>query len=253
MEKGLILVGAGPGDPELLTIKGLKVIQKAEVLLYDALVSEELVQYAPKFCKKIYVGKRAGMHSMAQSAINSLILKYAERNLVVRLKGGDPFVFGRGFEEMNIAIENDISVQVIPGVTSAISGPASVGIPVTTRGVSRSFWAVTATTAEGLLTEDLKLASQSSATIVIMMGLKKIDSIVKLIKKYRGCLEPMAVIQNATCANQQLTIGNAENVVHLFQSNKVDGPGIIVVGKVIEESKTAQLLVQNLKENVLVA
>lgn len=253
MENGLILVGAGPGDPDLLTIKGLKAIEKAEVILYDALVSNELLDYAPMGCKKIFVGKRAGMHSMAQCAINSLILKYAANHLVIRLKGGDPFVFGRGFEEMSIAKENDISVQVIPGITSAISGPASAGIPITTRGVSRSFWVVTATTAENQMNQDLVLASKSSATIVILMGLKKLDRIIQTIQNARGDHEPMAIIQNATCENQTVTVGTANDLADQFATNKTEGPGIIVVGKVIEECKSAQMLAQKLKENLLAA
>jgi len=253
MQKGLILVGAGPGDPDLLTIKGLKAIEGAEVILYDALVCKELLKYAHNGCKKIFVGKRAGMHSMTQSAINSLIIKYAPSKCVVRLKGGDPFVFGRGFEEVNIAIQNDIPFEVIPGVTSAISAPASVGIPITTRNASRSFWVATATASDGSLTSDLCLACQSKATLAILMGIKKLDAIVELIKSKRGNNEPVAIIQNATRHNQSVTIGKAHNINELFLTSKNNGPGIIIVGKVIQESKSAQLLVAKLKEQLIAA
>lgn len=253
MEKGLILVGAGPGDPELLTIKGLKAIEKAEVILYDALVSEQILAYAAGHCKKIFVGKRAGMHSMAQHGINSLIGKYAKDHLVIRLKGGDPFVFGRGFEELTAAMAEGIAVEVIPGITSAISGPASVGIPLTTRGMSRSFWVVTATSADGQLTHDLKFAAQSSATIVILMGTKKLATIAGLIRSTRGADEPMAVVQNATCPNEKLITGTAGEILSKFHASGTEGPGIIVVGKVVEESKYARELAQKLKEMELAA
>lgn len=253
LEKGLILVGAGPGDPDLLTIKGMKAIEKAEVILYDALVNEELLSYASPTCKKIFVGKRAGTHYMAQHAINSLILKYATSNRVVRLKGGDPFVFGRGMEEIEIAHQHNIDFEVIPGITSAISGPASVGIPVTTRNVSRSFWVVTATSSDSSLNDDLHLACQSTATIIILMGIKKMDSILDEVRKGRGSAEPVAIIQNATRSDQNCVIGTAADIKKKFEKAKTSGPGIIVVGKVIEESKSAGILVEKVKERLIAA
>lgn len=253
MEKGLILVGAGPGDPDLITVKGIKAIQRAEVILYDALISPELLDYAPRGCQKIFVGKRAGTHSMAQSAINSLIIKYARNTLVVRLKGGDPFVFGRGYEEMSVAMDNGIEVELIPGVTSAISAPAAAGIPITTRGVSRSFWVVTATSTSNELSDDLKLACQSSATLVIMMGIKKLRTIVHQIRMHRSDTEPMAIIQNATCDDQTVVTGTSKDILEKFNQIATGGPGIIVVGKVIEESKSAQMLVEKVKQSLKAA
>ncbi len=253
MEKGLILVGAGPGDPELLTLKGLKAIEKADVILYDALVSKEILQFASSRCKTIFVGKRAKAHSMAQSAINSLILKYASHKLVVRLKGGDPFVFGRGYEEMLIAIENDIEVKVIPGITSAISGPASAGIPVSIRDVNRSFWVVTGTTSEGELNTDLELACRSSATIIVLMGMQKLEKITTLVRSFRGCSEPMAIIQNATLEHQFVTFGNAATIFEKHQENASNGPGIIVIGKAVERSLNTQALAQKIQDRTKAA
>lgn len=253
MVNGLILVGAGPGDPDLLTIKGLKAIEQAHVILYDALVSQEILTFASAACKKIFVGKRAGTHSMAQSAINSLILKYAPNQLVVRLKGGDPFVFGRGYEEIDFATRNFIPAQVIPGITSAISGPTSAGIPVTIRGVNRSFWVVSGTTSENELGTDLELACQSSATIVVLMGMRKLSQIISLIKLHRGNMEPMAIIQNATTTNQITTLGNASDIYDKYLTQASEGPGIIVIGKVIEESKNSQMMMEKFMQNILVA
>ncbi len=253
MEKGLILVGAGPGDPELLTIKGLKAIERAEVILYDALVSEQLLSYAPHGCKCIFVGKRAGMHSMAQNVINSLILKYAPNHLVIRLKGGDPFVFGRGYEEIAIAAEHGISCEIIPGVSSAIAGPAAAGIPVTIRDVNRSFWVVTGTTTEDDFNDDLALACQSSATIIVLMGLGKLEKIASIVQAHRGFSEPMAVIQDATLTRQHVIIGNSSTLSEKCQGQLRNGPGIIVIGKVIDHRIATQWKADQILENTIAA
>lgn len=253
MKTGLILVGAGPGDPELLTIKGLKAIKRADVMLYDALVSTQLLEYARPDCKKIYVGKRAGTHSMSQRAINSLIMKYAKDQLVVRLKGGDPFVFGRGYEEWKIAEKYSIKVQVVPGISSAIAGPSAAGIPLTSRGVCRSFWVVTATNASYELSMDVKLAARSSATLIILMGTKKLKEVASLIAMARNAFEPMAVIQNATCQDERVVFGTATTIVDNFGDGSHYAPGIIVAGQVVAKSKMDQTFVKLLKERVLAA
>ena len=253
MEYGLILIGAGPGDPELLTIKGLKALQRADVLLYDALAPKELLAYAPSHCKLIRVGKRAGAHSMAQSAINSLIVKYGVNSLVVRLKGGDPFVFGRGFEEIAYAAAHGIQTQVIPGISSAIAGPASVGIPITSRGISRSFWVVTATDTNNCFVSDIELACQSSATIVILMGINKLQNIVESIRSHRGKTEPIAIIHNATCQNEHSVIGDASSIEEKHLEYKGNGPGIIVVGEVVNQSKSLKRFVHTIKDRLIAA
>ena len=171
----LTLVGAGPGDPDLITVKGMKAIASADVILYDALVDKDLLNYAKTDAIKIFVGKRGGKRSIKQEQINLLIVKYAyQYGSVVRLKGGDPFVFGRGHEELEYAENFGILTEIIPGITSAISVPALQGIPVTRRGISESFWVITGSTKEGRLSKDIELAAQSTATIVVLMGMNKL-------------------------------------------------------------------------------
>ena len=152
----LTLVGAGPGDPELFTLKGVKALSTADVVLYDALVNKDLLDYAPAKAQKVFVGKRAGKHSLKQEEINELIVEYAfNYGHVVRLKGGDPFVFGRGHEEIAYAAAFGIDSSVVPGISSSIAVPEMQKIPVTARGYSESFWVVTGTTKEGELSKDI--------------------------------------------------------------------------------------------------
>src|SRR5665213_183615 len=178
-EPRITLVGAGPGDIDLITLKGLKALKTADVVLYDALVSEELLEYAPKSATKVYVGKRSGDHSYSQDAVNKLMIDYAiNYGHVVRLKGGDPFVFGRGFEELDYAASYSIPAQVIPGISSSIGVPGLQHIPVTHRGLSESFWVVTGTTANGKVSNDLYEAARTKATVVVLMGIHKLAEII---------------------------------------------------------------------------
>src|SRR6201994_3023887 len=177
-EPRVTLVGAGPGDADLITLKGLKALKTADVVLYDALVNEELLEYAPENSVKVYVGKRSGDHSYSQEAVNKLMIDYAlNYGHVVRLKGGDPFVFGRGFEELDHAADYSIPTQVIPGISSSIGVPGLQHIPVTHRGLAESFWVITGTTTNGKVSEDLYQAAKSNATVVVMMGLHKLAEI----------------------------------------------------------------------------
>ena len=178
----LTLVGAGPGDPELITIKAIKALKDAQVILYDALVNPELLDYARPDVHKIFVGKRAGKHYLPQDEINRLIVEFAfTHGHVVRLKGGDPFVFGRGHEELQYAESFGLETAIVPGVTSAVAVPALQRIPLTKRGVSESFWVVTGTTRQHTLSKDLALAAQSTATVIILMGTKKLKEIVAVV------------------------------------------------------------------------
>ncbi|MBX2842991.1 MAG: uroporphyrinogen-III C-methyltransferase [Flammeovirgaceae bacterium] len=246
----LTLVGAGPGDPDLITLKGIKAIKNADVILYDALANEELLEYACENCMKIFVGKRAGKHTFQQIKINKLIvtnaLKYGH---VVRLKGGDPFVFGRGHEELEYAMKYGINTEIVPGISSSISVPAMQHIPLTKRGVNESFWVVTGTTRNGELSSDLKLAAQSSATVVILMGMKKLDKIKKLFEEYRSKKEPIAIIQNGTCYNEKRVIGNLENILGIMEENGLTSPAIIVIGLVVNERP--ELLLEKLNKEVI--
>jgi uroporphyrin-III C-methyltransferase len=233
----LTLVGAGPGDPDLITLKGMRAIQEARVILYDALASEALLRYAPQGCKLINVGKRKGQASAIQEHIHELILYYVSAGMpVVRLKGGDPFVFGRGHEEWEFAAQHNIGVEYIPGISSAIAGPASAGIPLTKRGVNESFWVITGTVTSGTLAADLRLAAQSSATVVVLMGMSHLKEITEVFQQYRSPAEPVAIIQNATRADCKWVRGNVSDVGERVALGGLESPAVIVIGKVVEES-----------------
>src|ERR1700748_2058877 len=163
-EPRITLVGAGPGDTDLITVKGIKALKTADVVLYDALVNEELLEFAPENAVKVYVGKRSGDHSFSQDNINKLMIDYAiNYGHVVRLKGGDPFVFGRGYEELDHAASYSIPAQVIPGISSSIGVPGLQNIPVTHRGLSESFWVITGTKSDGKVSNDLYDAARTRA------------------------------------------------------------------------------------------
>lgn len=236
IEPKLSLIGAGPGDPDLITLKAIKALNTADVILYDALANQCLLEYAPAGCLKIYVGKRAGMHSQQQQEINRMIVGYA--NLlghVVRLKGGDPYVFGRGHEELEYAENQGVPVTYIPGVSSSTAVPGLAGIPLTKRGISESFWVVTGTLKDGSLSNDLHLAAQSTATIIILMGLKKLPEIIRLFTGHRGQKEPLALIQNGSHFNSKVLISTLGIILEDQKSGQISAPAIIVIGKVVEE------------------
>lgn len=237
----LFIVGAGPGDPELITLKGLKAIQQADVILYDALASKELLLQAKPGCKMVYVGKRKSKHQFLQDEINQLIIFYTcQHSCVVRLKGGDPFVFGRGHEEMEYALKRGVQVEVIPGISSALSAPASVGIPLTKRGVNESFWVITGTLSNGAIASDLYLAAKSTATVIVLMGMSHLPKIMELFRKERNSKEPVAIIQNATLPEQKAVRGNVDTIQQLTQEQNIASPAVIVIGKVVEESLLAE-------------
>jgi uroporphyrin-III C-methyltransferase len=234
----LRIVGAGPGDPELFTIKGALALQQADVILYDALVNKALLDnYAHPQATLVYVGKRKSKKEFSQDEINELIVFYASKyKNVVRLKGGDPFVFGRGHEEMQFASQHDIEVEVIPGISSAIAAPSAAGIPLTKRGVNQSFWVVTGTLASGEIANDVVHAAQSSATVVILMGITRLEQIKSIFKETRGDDEPVAVIQYATWNEEKIVNGTIGNIVEKVKDAKIDSPAVIVVGKVVNHS-----------------
>lgn len=235
------LVGAGPGDPELLTLKAVKALQKAEVVLYDALANEDILDLAEN-AVKVSVGKRKGAHSFTQDEINQLIVTYAfEFGSVVRLKGGDPFVFGRGKEEEEYAKKHGVETTVIPGISSCIAVPASVGIPVTFRGVSESFWVITGTTSSHELSADVALAALSTATVVILMGLSKLEEITRIYKRLGKSHLPIAIIQNGTKTDQLEVIGTINSILELSQKEKFTGPAVLVIGEVVNLAKVKEI------------
>jgi uroporphyrin-III C-methyltransferase len=232
----LKIVGAGPGDPELITLKGMRALQTANAILYDALASPMLLEFAPPNCKRVFVGKRKGKKEFSQEEINQLIVFYATRyGTVVRLKGGDPNVFGRGHEELEYATRRGVEVIVIPGISSALAAPASAGIPLTKRGVNESFWVITGTLSSGELSNDIHLAAQSTATVIILMGMSHLKSIVALFEKSRSLFEPIAIIQNATLPGQKVVSGTMNNIEHLVLESEISSPAVIVIGKVVNE------------------
>lgn len=237
IEPRLTLVGAGPGDPELITLKGVLALGKADVVLYDALVDKTLLQHAPKSALKIYVGKRNGNKENPQEETNRLIVHYALKyGHVVRLKGGDPFVFGRGAEEIGYACQFGIVTAVVPGITSGIAVPASQGVPVTKRGVSESFWVITGTTSSGHLSADLQLAVQSTATVVLLMATKKLSEIVEVYKSNQKSSTPIALIQNGTTKQEQVVAGTIEDIEGKVWASGIGAPAVIVIGEVVRES-----------------
>lgn len=233
-EPRITLVGAGPGDPELITMKGANALKDADVVLYDALVNERLLQYAPADAMKVYVGKRSGEHSHSQEAVNKLMIDYAlNYGHVVRLKGGDPFVFGRGYEELHFAEGYSIPTQVIPGLSSSISVPGLMQIPVTHRGLSESFWVVTGTTSTGAMSNDLYEAARTKATVIVLMGLNKLAEIVKLFQQEGKNNLPVAVIQNGSTEHEKLAIGIVDTIVEVVEEKRIASPALIVFGEVV--------------------
>src|ERR1700761_840161 len=233
-EPRITLVGAGPGDADLITIKGIKALKTADVVLYDALVNEELLEFAPEHAAKIYVGKRSGEHSYSQDAINKLMVDYAlNYGHVVRLKGGDPFVFGRGYEELDYAASYSIKTEVIPGISSSIAVPGLQNIPVTPRGKSESFWVVTGTTADGRVSGDLYEASRTNATIVVLMGLHKLNDITRIFQNEGKGKLPVAVIQSGSTENEKIAVGIIDTIVELVEEKQISSPALIVIGEVV--------------------
>lgn len=233
-EPKLTLVGAGPGDPELITLKAVRALREADVVLYDALVGEKILELIPSETPALQVGKRAGQHSYTQDEINELSVELAYLyGHVVRLKGGDPFVFGRGMEEIEFAVQHGLKTSVVPGISSAIAVPASVNIPVTVRGVSESFWVVTGTTMSGTISEDVSLAAQSTATVIILMGLNKIDEIVRIFAGHGKSQTPVAVINNGTLPDQRSVTGTISDIEQKVRASNIGAPAIIVVGEVV--------------------
>jgi uroporphyrin-III C-methyltransferase len=234
----LTVVGAGPGDVELITLKAIKALETANVVLYDALVNEELLHYA-KYANCIFVGKRLGCHAYSQDQINDLIVAQAKSfGHVVRLKGGDPFVFGRGSEEIAFAQRFGIETAIVPGISSALGVPASNGISLTQRGISESFWVITGTTSDHKLSKDVELAAQSSATVVILMGMHKLDEIVSIYSLNRNDNLPIAIIQNGTKTNEIKVVGSINSISELVKKHQLSSPAIIVIGEVVKHDLT---------------
>ena len=228
------LVGAGPGDIELMTLKSLRLIKEAQVIIFDRLANPEILKEAPKDCEFIDVGKTDGKHPVKQDEINEILyqssLKY---NNVVRLKGGDPFVFGRGGEEALYLLERDVKFDIVPGITSAISVPAYAGIPVTQRGVVSSFRVITGHEAPGKAVSQVDWNSfNTDETLVFLMGLHNLGKIAKnLIQAGKSEDYPIAVISKGTTKNQKVVVGTLSDIKQ--KAKNLETPALIVVGEVV--------------------
>ena len=237
-EAKLSVVGAGPGDVDQITLKAIKVLASADVVLYDALVNTALLEYAPK-AEQIFVGKRRGCYAYHQEQINDLIVGRAKSHgHVVRLKGGDPFVFGRGSEEMEYAAAHGLKVAMIPGISSCLSVPAAQNIPVTKRGFSESFWVITGTTKNHKLSNDVQLAAKSNATVVILMGMSKLSQIVALFKSEGKAETPVAIIQNGTRENERIGVGTIATIAQKVKEKELANPAIIIIGEVVKNRQS---------------
>jgi uroporphyrinogen III methyltransferase / synthase len=231
------LVGAGPGDPGLMTVKGLECLRRADVIVYDRLVDESILNEAGPKAEKIYVGKASSHHTLEQEAINRLLVEKAKQGKrVVRLKGGDPFVLGRGGEEAEALVKNGISFEIIPGVSSAVAVPAYAGIPVTHRGVASSFTVVTGHKAldrsESKI--DWERLAACADTLVILMGMKNLATVVdQLIKYHKPPLTPVAVITEGTTDRQQCVTGTLRDIVEKVKLKSLKPPSVVVIGEVV--------------------
>ncbi|HET9210794.1 MAG TPA: uroporphyrinogen-III C-methyltransferase [Thermoanaerobaculia bacterium] len=227
------LVGAGPGDPRLITLLGLERLRQADVVIYDRLVSERLLAEAPPTAERIYVGKAPGEHSAKQEEINELLLRHARMGkIVVRLKGGDPFVFGRGSEEALACAEAGVPWEVVPGVSSAISVPALAGIPVTHREIAGGFAVVTGHCAEGDRQDWAALARVE--TLIILMGLSRLPEIsASLLFHGREANTPVAAIAQGSLPGERVVVGTLGTIAGDVASEGLRAPATIVVGEVV--------------------
>ena len=217
----LTLVGAGPGDPDLITIKGIKALADADVVLYDALVHPDLLQYIPASAEQLFVGKKKNVCQFKQEDIHDLIIEKAlTKGHVVRLKGGDSFIFGRGHEEMLVAEKHGIEVNIVPGISSCYSVPELVGIPLTRRGINESF------------------------TVVILMGMHKLADIVEVFSLEEKQNTPIGIIQNGSTADEKIGLGTIDTILEVVEEKQLGSPAIIVIGEVVRLHKEFQQVVE---------
>ncbi|MGX6445040.1 uroporphyrinogen-III C-methyltransferase [Neobacillus sp. K501] len=230
------LVGAGPGDPELITVKGLRCLQNADVILYDRLVNPELLQYAKEGAQLVYCGKLPHYHTMKQETINHFLVKYALKgNQVVRLKGGDPFVFGRGGEEAEECVRHGVPFEIVPGITAGIAASAYAGIPVTHRQLSRSFAFITGHQAGDVEAEhQWSHLAKGVDTICVYMGVSHLPFITKqLINHGKSPQTPIAVIHWGTLCDQRTVVGTLESIEERAKAAEISNPSMIVIGEVV--------------------
>lgn len=235
-DKGVVyLVGAGSGDPELLTLKALRVMQRADVVLYDSLVSEDILDMCAVTAEKIFVGKRRANHALPQEGINELLVKHALANkTVVRLKGGDPFIFGRGGEEIQEVVRHGICFESIPGITAASAAANRAGIPLTHRDHAQSVQFVTACKKLGAPNDDYSELLDSTQTVVFYMGLHRLAEMTRgLMAAGRDRETPFAIISHASLPTQQVLIGTLEDIAEQQASANLPTPALLIMGEVV--------------------
>ncbi|WP_160718835.1 uroporphyrinogen-III C-methyltransferase [Bacillus sp. USDA818B3_A] len=234
------LVGAGPGDPELITVKGLRCLQEADVILYDRLVNPELLKYAKEGAQLVYCGKLPNYHTMKQETINHFLVKYAKKGYqVVRLKGGDPFVFGRGGEEAEECVKHDVPFEVVPGITSGIAASAYAGIPVTHRSISKSFAFITGHQAGDVAADhQWHHLANGVDTLCIYMGVSHLPNICRqLIDSGKSPTTPIALVHWGTLTDQQTVTGTLETICDVVNEAAITNPSMIVIGEVVKLHK----------------
>lgn len=247
------IIGAGPGDAELITVKAQRLIQSADIILYDWLVSEDLLNTLPKKAQRVFVGKRAGKHSMSQANICDLLVKYAQQGLnVVRLKGGDPSIFARINEEADALTHNNISFAIVPGVTTACAASAYTGIPLTARDVARSVTFLTAQFADPKKLPNWQnytfMQGKNNPTLVVYMGLSRLNELCEGLKSV-GWPDntSIALIENATTTNQKIITGSINDISNNESVATLMGPTLIIIGEVVNHTMNIDpaLLVQH--------
>lgn len=236
MKKNKItIVGAGPGDIDLITVKGLNAVKSAAVILYDALVNEDLLSYAPS-AKHIFVGKRKGFKVYQQEEINQLMVDCAIKyGSVVRLKGGDPFVFGRGGEELGFALREGIVTEVIPGVSSAIGVPAVAGYSITYREIATNFSVVSGTLSDGSYNPVIDKMAGINGTLIVLMGLSQLAKIADAFKQADKSDMDAAIVINGTLATEQIIEAPIGQLEKAYKAKGLVGPGIILIGDVVKK------------------
>jgi len=233
----VVLVGAGPGDPELITVKGARALAEADVVVYDRLAAPALLELAREAADRIYVGKEPGGHALKQAQIDAVLVQQAQLGrTVVRLKGGDPFVFGRGGEELLACAKAGVPCEVIPGITSAVAAPAAAGIPVTHRGVARSFAVVTASTVgtahEPDATDLSRIATAVDTLVLLMAAGRLIETCRALIDAGRDADEPAALVMWATTPDERTVIGTLTDLPAMASAASLGPPATLIVGEV---------------------
>ncbi|NVK21413.1 MAG: uroporphyrinogen-III C-methyltransferase [Kangiellaceae bacterium] len=237
LAKGKVyLIGAGPGDPELLTVKALKILQKADVVLHDALISEGVMALIRKDASLVNVGKRAKGHSKKQEEINELLIEYGKQNLTVaRLKGGDPFIYGRGGEELEVLVENQIDFEVVPGITAASGCASYAGIPLTHREYSQTVMFITAHCKNSEDSLNWPSIARQNQTVVVYMGLLRNHILSEQMIKYgRDPDTSVAIVENGTSPSQRVAVGRLCQLSELVEQYQITSPSLIIIGEVVQ-------------------